>query len=236
MSDPTLNNRFVSSRNAVVEESSSSDQPCQITTRHQITDWRPAKLLCKRFNLRDPYKSLPDVQPDGKMNTSSSSSSSSHPSDGGQSVNSLDGVFNEGGTPKSTSVGGEAVELDLEELEKEFVDPLQNVKQADVDLFSELFGLYVCWVKGNNSNRLKYKILQNEVSSFLLTVLTTVIVLLQPIHDHLEQVQVGNNFDFFAHSSLMLRTFCNFPSIFHFESSHKIGRLSAHRCSLNPMK
>lgn len=48
--------------------------------------------------------------------------------------------MNEGGNPKSTSVGGEAVELDLEELEKEFVDPLQNVKQADVDLFSELFG------------------------------------------------------------------------------------------------
>ena len=38
------------------------------------------------------------------------------------------------------------VDLDLEELEKEFVDPLQNVKKADIDLFNELFGFGV-WKK-----------------------------------------------------------------------------------------
>lgn len=133
MSDPSLNNRFVSSRDAVVDDSTSSKQEFRISTNHCIQDWRPAKLLCKRFGLRDPYKSLPDVQEDEKGKSSTTSQSS---------VSSLDGIFGDdrGDKKANSSSGNEIVDLDLEELEKEFVDPLQNVKQADVDLFSELFG------------------------------------------------------------------------------------------------
>ena len=133
MSDPTLNNRFVSSRDAVVEDNALSNQDFHITTNHCIQDWRPAKLLCKRFSLRDPYKSLPDVQDNEKGKTATPSQAS---------VSSLDGIFgaDRGDTKKNLTSGNEMVDLDLEELEKEFVDPLQNVKQADVDLFSELFG------------------------------------------------------------------------------------------------
>ena len=136
MSDPTLNNRFVSSRDAVVDDHTPSKQEFHITTNHCIQDWRPAKLLCKRFSLRDPYKSLPDVQAEEKGKTDTT---------GQSSVSSLDGIFgaDRGDTKRNLtnlSSGNEIVDLDLEELEKEFVDPLQNVKQADVDLFSELFG------------------------------------------------------------------------------------------------
>ena len=33
----------------------------KIKSEHIVTQWRPAKLLCKRFNIRDPYRNLPDV-------------------------------------------------------------------------------------------------------------------------------------------------------------------------------
>ena len=102
----------------------------QIKSTHLVSDWRPAKLLCKRFNVRDPYKQLPDVNP-----TETKSK--------GTTVDELFGAKDKQ-QPRADMTA--VVDLDLEELEKEFVDPLQNVKKADIDLFNELFGFGV-WKK-----------------------------------------------------------------------------------------
>lgn len=118
----------MASKDATVEEAAGSAVETRITSTRVVSDWRPAKLLCKRFNIRDPYKQLPDVAP-------------TEPASKGAT---LDSVFGEDDKHPSRKRIQNEVDLDLEELEKEFVDPLQNVKKADVDLFSELFSCYVC--------------------------------------------------------------------------------------------
>ena len=85
-----------------------------------MTEWRPAKLLCKRFNIRDPYKNLPDVDETPK-----------------KGVSSVEEIIsqNEGIKKKKEPM------VEVGEIMKEFSDPLQNVKKADVDLFDELFNV-----------------------------------------------------------------------------------------------
>lgn len=92
----------------------------KITSVHTVTEWRPAKLLCKRFNIRDPYKNLPDVDETPK-----------------KGVSSVEEIIpqNEGIKKKKEPM------IEVGEIMKEFSDPLQNVKKADVDLFDELFNV-----------------------------------------------------------------------------------------------
>lgn len=94
--------------------------PTKVKSIHTVTEWRPAKLLCKRFNIRDPYKNLPDVE--------------STPSKG---VSTLEEML-----PPSESVKKKKEPVvEMGEIMKEFSDPLQNVKKADIDLFDELFNV-----------------------------------------------------------------------------------------------
>lgn len=89
----------------------------KITSTHSVENWRPAKILCKRFNIQDPYKNLPDVKPVEEP----------------KSEIRLDELMPTKAPEK------ESVEIDIGELAKEFHDPLQNIKKADVDLFDALF-------------------------------------------------------------------------------------------------
>lgn len=92
--------------------------PTKIESVHTVTEWRPAKLLCKRFNIRDPYKNLPDVEPTPSKNNAT-----------------LEDMVpsNEPVRKKVEPV------IEVGEIMKEFSDPLQNVKKADIDLFDALF-------------------------------------------------------------------------------------------------
>ena len=116
----------MSSKEAVVAEEEATPIT-HIKSTHLVSDWRPAKLLCKRFNIRDPYKQLPDVDPTETKPKGTT----------------VDELFTAKDKQQPHSEVAAVVDLDLEELEKEFVDPLQNVKKADIDLFSELFGFRV---------------------------------------------------------------------------------------------
>ena len=89
----------------------------KITSTHSVENWRPAKILCKRFNIQDPYKNLPDVKPVEEP----------------KSEIRLDELMPTKAPEK------EIVEIDIGELAKEFHDPLQNIKKADVVLFDALF-------------------------------------------------------------------------------------------------
>lgn len=87
----------------------------KIKSEHIVMQWRPAKLLCKRFNIRDPYRNLPDVEKKPETET----------------VEHIEDLM-----PSKKPVDKR---VDVGELMKEFKDPLQNVKKADVDLFASLF-------------------------------------------------------------------------------------------------
>ena len=93
----------------------------KIKSEHIVTQWRPAKLLCKRFNIRDPYRNLPDVPKKPEVET----------------VEHIEDLM-----PSKKPVDKR---MDVGELMKEFKDPLQNVKKADVDLFASLFSYPVCF-------------------------------------------------------------------------------------------
>ena len=87
----------------------------KIKTTRIVSQWRPSKLLCKRFNIRDPYKNLPDVEKTPAPKSD---------------IHIEDLMPSKKPAEKTVDVG---------ELMKEFSDPLQNVKKADIDLFNTLF-------------------------------------------------------------------------------------------------
>ena len=116
----SLKSKFVNA--GEIKQSDKEAPPTKIVAVHTVTEWRPAKLLCKRFNIRDPYKHLPDVEP-----TPSTT----------KGVSSIEEMVppNEPLKKKNEPV------VEVGEIMKEFSDPLQNVKKAEIDLFDELFNV-----------------------------------------------------------------------------------------------
>lgn len=113
----SLKSKFVSAGQLKTQQEEAP--PTKIESTHTITEWRPAKLLCKRFNIRDPYKHLPDVEPTPE-----------------KGVSSLEEMV----APTAPLKKNEPL-IEVGEIMKEFSDPLQNVKKADIDLFDELFNV-----------------------------------------------------------------------------------------------
>ena len=108
----------------------------KIESQHIITEWRPAKLLCKRFNIRDPYSHLPDVDPEASVKPSSK--------DADSILNEMlplgpAGPSGPSGPSNRNIPAMKETSVEIGKIMKEFSDPLQNVKKADVDLFDELF-------------------------------------------------------------------------------------------------
>lgn len=110
--------KFVPAGSQPKQTTSSETPTIQLKSVHMTEYWRPAKLLCKRFNIQDPYRNAPDVNPVEEP----------------KAEMRLDELM-----PTKTPEKKTNVEIDVGELTKEFSDPLQNIKKADVDLFDALF-------------------------------------------------------------------------------------------------
>lgn len=114
----SLASKFVPAGSQPKPSASGEVPSIQLKSVHTTEYWRPAKLLCKRFNIQDPYRNAPDVKPVEEPKPEMR----------------LDELM-----PTKAPEKKENVEIDVGELAKEFSDPLQNIKKADVDLFDALF-------------------------------------------------------------------------------------------------
>ena len=147
----------MASKDATVEEAAGSAVETRITSTRVVSDWRPAKLLCKRFNIRDPYKQLPDVAP-------------TEPASKGAT---LDSVFGEDDKHPSRKRVQNEVDLDLEELEKvgklgyamDNEEELSGVICVGAPIFN--YTGYPCgaiWISGPK-DRLSKEVVKNTVKA-----------------------------------------------------------------------
>lgn len=104
------------------------DGTFKVTNSRAVSEWRPSKLLCKRFNIIDPFKGS---ESDSQRSVQSLFSTTPN------SIQGMDGSV--GGTANAQVPPVDTI-VDLSSLQNIISDPLDNIKQAELNLFEELFG------------------------------------------------------------------------------------------------